>query len=298
MMPDKNELATRPIGRRKLSIGLWLVTHRLVLKRLLVVALAATCLTFYGITAWVVYDLSTSQAAYRQMMQTLSADLIDYPTLRRLMAPQPLQFTPPVALPAGGELVDLAVRVTNPNAKYMVGSIVIEFLDGAGQVVGSVTSYVYPGESKHLFHFGVPLPSGSLQVRLVNVGWSRVQPAEFAQLRAERLQLAITDVVHQRAEELGGVSRLVSGRTTFTVTNNSIYGVWDLGLYVLLMNGDQVAAASFTRIRQLAPQGRQEMVVSWPQVLPITTSVSIVPEINVTDPGAFFDYHAPSAVPR
>lgn len=297
-MSAKNQLPTRPVGRFQLKLGLWLVTHRLAFKRLLVAVLGATVLGLYGYTVAVVVGLARGQAAYREMMRSLGENLIDYPALRPLYSAQPLQISPPQVLPAGGDAVDVAVSVVNPNEKFAVPSLSLRFLND-GQVIGSVTGFLFPGERKRLFSLGVKKPAGTVQVELAEVNWRRIVPAEFNQLRADRLQLEIIDVKHARGDQLGGLAQRIAGQTSFTVVNrNTVFGYWDVGLYVLLMNGDQVAAVNFSRVRRLDTLQRQPVTVSWAQTLPLTTAVQVVPEVNLFSPETFFVHRVPDAVPR
>ena len=303
VMPGKNDLPTRPVGRLNLNFGLWLVTHRRILKRVWVGVLVAASIGLYGASLIIVVGLVRGQAAYREMMNALTEDLIDYPTLRRLMAPKPLQLSPPQVLPAGGDRVDWSVRVTNPNRQFRVSPLVLKFFDGGERAdgakeVGTVQSFLLPGESRYVVRFGSPRPAGNLQAQLATVGWQRVNLQRYAEIRAERLQFEVLDVTHRRGDELGTVGRLIAGQTSFTVANRSLLGVWDVGVYVFLMNGDQLVAANYAHLRRLDPQTRQALTVSWPQALPLTTAVTVVPEVDPFDPGVFYRSRPPATAPR
>jgi len=296
-MAAKNNIPTRPVGQFKLGISLWFVTHRIVLKRLLVVSLAVIDVGLYGYTFAVVIGLARGQEAYRTMVASLSQDFADYRLLRPLIAAKPLQLSAPLVLSSSGSLVDLAVLVVNPNQKFAVPSLSYRFLDG-GNAVGSGSSFLLPGESKYLFSFGIRQPAGTVRFELFGVHWQRIKPDQFARLKADRLQVVVSNVRHLRGDELGTLSQLLGGQTSFNVTNQSIYGYWDVGLHVLLFNGEQLVAASFTRARRLNPQQRQTVSISWPQLLPLYTKIEIVPEINLFTQGSFYEYHAPGAEPR
>lgn len=296
-MQARDNLPTRPIGRLNLNLGLWLVNHRISMKRLLAVALALVSVGLYGYSIFVFIGLVQGQAAHREMLQELTRDLIDYQALRPLMLAKPLAVGSPVVLPAGGSRVDLAIRVVNPNEKFRVRGFTVRFFDG-GKVVGTQTSFLNPGESKYVIRFGTAPPAGTLSAQLEAVDWYRVNPDEYASLRSKRLQLAVTNVVHQRADELGPAAKIISAATSFTAVNNSLFGLWDAGFYILLMNGDQLVAANFAKIRKLDPGARQTVSVSWPQVLPLHTAVNVVPEVNVYDPGVFYTHSVPTTQPR
>lgn len=297
-MATSRQLSTRPVGSLTLRISLWLVQHRLRLKRICTAALGVFCVGLYAYMFWVVVGLARGQTADREMMAAFTQDLIDYPSLRPLVSPHPLQSGLPLALTASDGLVDMAAQVANPNQKFAVMALEYRFSDERGEFAAG-TTFLLPGEIKYVFSFGQRHPVGALQFVVTNVTWQRVRPDGFAQLREAKLRALITDVQHRRPAELGLVGSRLGGQTTFTVRNDSIFGYWDVALYVLLRNGDRLEAAHFTRIRQIGAGQAVPVTINWTQALPPVTEVTVVPEINPFDARAFYDYRATeNTVPR
>lgn len=286
-----------PIGKVKLNLGLWLVAHRLWLKRLLIWALTLLSVGLYAYTLGMVIGLVRSQPAHRSLVQQLTQDLIDYAALRQRRQPQPLQLSTVAVLPSGATRRDLAVRVTNPNLNFYLPRISYAFSQG-GTTVASDVTFLLPGESKYLFSFGVAGVTSAVQASLTDVSWRRIQPEEFRRLREERVQVTVQQLSHLDRSQLGALGNQLGGQTSFVVGNRSIFGYWDLGLPVLLFNGEQLVAAQVSRVHQLPPGGQQRVVVSWPHALPVVTHASVIPELDPYDPNVFYSYRAPGALPR
>ena len=176
-------------------------------------------------------------------------------------------------------------------------SLRVTFFDGTTDVA-SATSFILPGETKYIFSFGVARKGGEVRAVVSDVRWARVRVAEFTELRNSHLRAVIKDVRHSPASEIGTPAQQLGGVTKFTVRNDSIYGYWVVGLYVLLKNGGQIVAAQYTQAQRLGPQQRQTVSVSWPHALPLFTEVEVVPEINVFDSGVFYDYRATWSEPK
>lgn len=277
------------MGGLVLRVNYWLVTHRLLLKRLLAIGLGAFCVGLYAYTFSIVFGLARGQEAYRAMMASFTQDLIDYRSLRPLISPQPLQSGVPSVLPAPQGLSDLIAIVANPNQKFAAPTLRYRFSDDQGELATGVT-FIMPGETKYVFSFGSRVPVGQATFALTEVNWQRLNPDEFAKLREEKLRVVISGLQHRGAADLGPLSTRLGGQTVFAVRNDSIFGYWDVALYVLLKNGDKVEATHFVRIRKLDPGQEEFITVNWAQSLPPTTEVSVVPELNLFDADSFYDY--------
>ncbi len=287
----------RPVGKAQIAISLWLVSHRLLLKRVLMWALALTAVLLYGTTMTLAVRLFRGTARHQAMLQELTRDLIDYPTLHARTQAQPLQVGPVSVLPGGGGRADLAALVINPNQRFAAPNVQYQFSAGA-KTLGAGTTFLFPGERKYVFLFGVAGNPAGASLQISELQWQRVVPSEFERWRDQKLRVLVKDIRHQRGSELGAGAGRLGAVTRFTAMNDSIYGYWDVGLYLLLMNGEQLAAAQFTRVRQMAPLSRQEVEVTWVQSLPLYTRVLVVPELNLFDARAFFEYRVPEALPR
>ena len=282
-------IPTRPVSGLILRVNYWLVTHRLLLKRLLAIGLGAFCIGIYGYAFGIVFGLARGQEAYRAMMASFTQDLIDYRSLRPLISPQPLQSGVPSVLPAPEGLADLIATVVNPNQKFAVPVLWYRFSDDQGELASGDT-FIMPGETKYVVSFGSRTPVGQTTFTLAEVNWQRLNPEEFAKLREEKLRVVISGLEHRTAADLGPLASRLGGQTVFAVKNDSIFGYWDVALYVLLKNGGKVEAAQFARIRKLDPGQEEFITVNWTQSLPPTTEVSVVPELNLFDADSFYDY--------
>lgn len=278
-------------------MSLWLVRHRLVFKRLLIGGLIGVSVALHATAVLTVIGLARGRAAHQTMLEEFTRPLTDYPALHAKMAAQPLQISLVHVLPSGTSRADLAVRVVNPNQRFAVTSLGYHFWAGTEEIAGG-SGFLLPGEQKYFWSFGVAGVGATPSVTLSDVAWSRVIPEEYASWRDRRLRISVNGIRHQRGAELGLGAAAVGALTRFTVMNDSLYGVWDVGLYLLLLNGDQLVAGQFTRVRQMEPYSRQEIMVTWAQRLPLHTHVVVVPELNPFDEQSFYDYRVPEAGPR
>ncbi|MDD5110640.1 MAG: hypothetical protein PHI63_05530 [Patescibacteria group bacterium] len=290
-------IPTRPFSNFKLKTSLWFVNHRIALKKSLVMTLAGVSVFLYGYSIIRVLDLARSQGIQRSIINDILQDRIDFMALRPLMLSKPLSVSSVEIMSSVGGTSDLAVFVRNPNSNFTVTSLRYRFLQ-AGRELASGTGFILPDESKYLFSFAVPDVSGTVQVELSDMVWRRIKVANFQSLRDSHPPVSIQNVKHLSGIDLGPVNKTLGGRTQFTVVNTSVFGYRQVGLYILMKNGDRIAAVQYTAVKDLDPLQRRNVVVNWPSGNPLTTEVAVISEINLYDSNAFYKYQTDGSIPR
>lgn len=296
-MPSSGTIPTRPFSNFKLKTSLWFVNHKITLKKLLVVSLASVSVCLYGYSFIRVLDLARSQGIQGSIINGILQDRIDFGALRPLMLAKPLAVSAVEVVPSVGRTSDLAVFVNNPNSNFVILSLRYRFLQG-GRELASGTGFLMPEESKYLFSFAVSGVSGAVQVELTDVAWRRIKVANFKTLRDARPPVSIVGIKQLSGADLGAGRQAFGGQTQFMVQNKSVLGYRQVGLYVLMRNGDRLTAAQYTMVRDLDPLQWRKVTVNWPTAQPLSTEVTVVPEMNLFDTTAYYKYQTEDSVPR
>lgn len=189
-----------------------------------------------------------------------------------------------MVLGAGAGAYDIAVRVTNPNLKWRV-SFDYHF-DAGGAATVTQKGYILPGDTRWLYALGQRGTSRPPNAKIVveNVKWLRADPhltlPDYATWIAKRMDIRISDAVYAGPQPQDPVP---VGKATFTVTNATAFGYYNMGFFVTLHSGSWVVAVNRVAVSALRPGETRQVEATWASDIPTATRVEVKPEVDVFD---------------
>ena len=275
----------------RLKWGYWWITHKLQLRRYLIIFLIVFDALTVLYAGWRFVDwFFLSGVQERQAIGQLAGSYTDARGLRLAAMAQEMQHEEPITLGAGEGVYDILGRATNPNTRYWA-EFDYRFILSEDALVTPKFSrfFILPGESKYLTALGARseiAPSPRLEI--VNFQWHRLNAhlywPDYATWSAARLNLqpvgaAVTPPVPGDA--------LRVSRVKFELRNESAYSYRKVRSLVLLLAGDRIAAANTVTMDRLQAGETRPAELVWTTELPTVTEVQILPEVNILDPGAY-----------
>lgn len=273
-----------------LDFGYWYVTHKLLLKRILIGILIALNVLLVGYVVFaLVQHYALSYTGFRSDLQDLrnGGQLAQIQAIRQSQFPQDIRVTA-IRVYEAGESRNLVATVTNPNAQWTATfDYYFQVGDGA---TDTRKGFIYPGESKSVIDLGVSLPGPVQQLQIENVSWRKVN--NFSNVYAERYDFSVENVVFTPARTSEISDQVPVSRVRFDITNNTAYNYSNPVFLILLRSGGQVAAVTTTAIEALYSGATETIEATLFQNLPQIQDVQIIPQINIFDEDVYLDIGA------
>ncbi len=278
---------SREFDSQTLKYGMWFVTHRLLLYRILVGGLISLAVIFFAIAGWYgwreVSIVLSDQGAFNRDLRTFP----DYTSLQPRFSAQPLQVVNPAVFVGGANKYDLVAEITNPNERF---SADIEYAFTVnGEAAPALRTVLLPGERRPVALLGfesVAYPS-AVNLEIKQIRWQRISNHDIANpagLQAERLNFGMSGFVFAAAGD-GADSATVS----FALSNNSPYSYANAEFYAGLYNQESlIGVIPFTLNRFISQSNRQVDVRSFTPNLYVT-DVRVFPLINVYDQEVYLE---------
>ena len=269
------------VSNFNLKLSYWYVSNKLKLKKVLIVFLILFNILLFGFAIYkAVKILFFDDKILFQNLNVLTQSAIDYQYFRQANQPAELEVIDFNAVNVGGGRVDYVAKVKNPNPKHIARQAVFELVAG-GQVVAEKTTFFYPQEEKYVMIFGQSGVSATAVLRVKDTVWRRInQPEKFF---PERLLFAITDVDFKTARETGLRGELPISTLTFNIANNSAYGYWTVGTYIVLYSGSQVVGANYISFDNFRSGEKRPAEVRFYENIASVSRVDVVPEVDLLD---------------
>ena len=271
--------------RRVYRFSLWWVNNRAKLKRISIGLFIAFDAGLFLYGGWYLLDAfaisyGADQNALAQMVAFGQSDLHAYTVAN---AAVDLKEDNEQVFSAGSGKYDLYSTLTNPNHDWWA-EFTYHFETGAEEV-DTYEGFILPGDTKPVVEVSVESDSPISDVSLVieNVRWHRVDHhliSDYQQWATDRLSIVIEDAEFSKETRFDDQ---IFGRTSFTVSNFSVYSYYDPVLYVLLKKGDSVVGVNRTVMTNLDNGASEDIVLNWFGFLPSVSDVEVIVELQLFD---------------
>lgn len=256
----------------ELKISYWYLTHKLVLRRSVVVFLVILSSIFWFYIIWqlVFYFINYTQEQGQLRQLVIQDDSGRLPV--DFLRPAPLQFTNIEILQGDGNRYDFLVRASNPNNNWLA-VFDYQFITPEGDSLPR-RSFLLPGQSKYLMDLG--LNSSQTSFTISNQKWQSV--ANFEQIKNNRWQFVIEGETFTPGSQTDLPSRL-----TFQITNRSAFSFWEVGVQAFLYSGNNLASVNYLVLDQLRSGELRPVEFFWHERLPRINRLEIIPDVNILD---------------
>lgn len=269
----------------KLKWGYWWVTHKVQVRKwfavfLVVVDVILCGFAIFGFADWFFGSGERERAQIAQLTKSST----DFAFFRQKNTPKQVALDRATVLNAGDKTYDYFAKAANPNTQWWV-EFDYRFKSGAFETQ-TKRGYLLPGETKYLNALGVKSdvrPSSS-ELIVEGVSWHKVNLHEtrpdFATWSGSRLNFLVTDVKYVPPAPTDPIT---VSRATFTLTNDTGFGYYNVGFFVVLYSGTRVVGVNRIVISDLRPGDRRTVEASWFFDLPQVSKVEVKPEVNIFD---------------
>lgn len=269
------------ITEKQLKFGYWFVAHRLLLKKILMIALAVISAALWGTVAviafrmFVLYGDDYERLVRDRGRSYISAEAVAAATP---LAPQVIQT---YTFNTSNNRYDLAAVVKNLNTNRYA-RFGYRFV-GEGFATPVFRGVLIPGQETVLTALGQELsarPRGA-QLEFSDFVWTRISkhdvpdPASYV---AERIAFAVADASYV----LGPPAR-----SSFAITNNTAYSYWQVVAVVLLKRGSTVVGVNTVTIPQFRSGESRSIELTWFDTVSTASGVEVRLQVDIFDPTSF-----------
>lgn len=203
---------------------------------------------------------------------------------------QPLVVGAAKAVQSTPNRYDLYTTLQNANTEWYA-TFTYRFTGGEG-VSRTEKGFIMPREKKYILALGVQtdIRPSALRVTLEDIVWHRVNRHEALNSKEwleEHGNFTITSPTY--TTDIALMTTPI-GRTAFTVTNASAYSYWEPQFIVVLERAGTVVGITRATVSSFDAGEKRDVEVRWYGDLPLSTSATVVPDINYFDP---LSYMAP-----
>jgi len=225
---------------------------------------------------FVVYSKGT--VAQLKNERALTESSIAYASLRQRLAPKDLIIRKVQAVALADNSWDLVAEVENPNESWMVEEVEFSFTL-AGEKQAKRTDFLLPQERKFLMKFNAKSSQSnpSLRFDIDNVNWHRVRDLKPLEI-LDNLQISAPRFSNAAA---GGF------RVSSTLSNNSAYSFWSLGIATVAYRGPDIVGINFSTLEQVRSGSQKPFEVAWSSNIVRPDQVKIFPVINIFDESVY-----------
>ncbi len=270
----------------QLTFSYWYVTHKLLLRRLLIIFLILLSAVLFSFSAYMAVDILVVQdQSFKQALNDLTSNKINYSYFHQKNKPADISILEVGSMKNTTDGYDFVVKVKNPNSSWLAKSVAVQLVSASGEMVEKKT-FIYPGAEKYVFFFNQSgFTPAATQARLGEVSWFKHY--NFYDFAASRLNFEISDKIFKPANQSEIKGNLPVSSLTFKIKNATAYSYWQVGVYMVLRTSQQVGGVNYLALDQFKSGEARTVEMRWYENLPPIYSIEIIPEVDILDPAVY-----------
>jgi len=264
---------------KQLGIAYWYVTHKLLLKNILIAFLIVLdfCVIAFNVYL-LVLNLSLNQKSYQANLVSLISTNPSYAISRQAILPKPIQVGQITTYP-DMKNYDIVAEISNPNDKWLA---TFDYQFKIGQNLTEKRSgFIFPSEQKKVLDLAVESGNAASELIISNTQWQK--EIDFATIYKEKFKFNVSDIKFIPGSELGIGQQGSVSRATFTVANDTAYSYKNVDFILWLEASGQITAVNLANSGEFLAGQTKQLESTFFQRLPRITSVEVVPEVNIFD---------------
>jgi hypothetical protein len=280
-------LIPNDLSEEQLAWGYWFVTHKIMLRRVLVAVLIVFSVTTLGFSGYyLALDILNAPARQAQLVALVNSGL--NPAVAAAQAPRPLSLSNAQVIVTQGKY-DFIGSVTNPN-QYYAADFTYRFAGGSFAATPA-DDFILPGEQKFVVQLGVASgtrPSNA-SLEIMNTTWEKIdrhQYPDWNDFVTEHLNLPISNIAYTPEIQLSKDEPPI-GKTSFTITNDTGYGYYGLRALIVMYRGPAIVAINSTTFDSLPPNESLDGEVTWYENYGAVTQIKVFPEVDILNDASY-----------
>jgi len=268
----KVKLPTSSFTDQELKFSYWYVTHKLLLRKIVIIVLVIISLIFW---TYSLFGLITFLLDYKkiddQIKQLLFSPAATLLTAEEV-APKSFNLSNNISFTGLKDTFDLAAQIENINKDWLV-----EFnYNFRSKSTSSVVQkgFLLPQETKYLMDLGGADSNASLEIS--NIKWRRI--VNYDKIKESHYRFVIENQEFIPASKPENPSRL-----KFDVLNDSPYGYWEAQVLVELYSNGNLVAVNRAPLLAIKSGEKRTIELNWLQDLPNIDDIAITVDVNFLD---------------
>lgn len=276
---------TGELRSKEFERGIWVVSHRVWIYRLIVLVLALLCF-FLWMTSLIRWGIFFADWQKQTNVLNQLARFPNYNAINQRLAPEEVQVLDTALLAGGADRYDAVAEMANPNKQFIVSFDYRFLVNGSSTDKASAT--LLPGEARPIAILGLKdYDLGDVTLRVDAVRWKRLNRRAYpnpVEYQKERLDFTVSNFVFTPAQAGDGVP---ANALTFEVTNNSTFHFIEPRFLVGLYNADTLVGVMPLTLDVLnARQTKKVDLRNFVRDVQVS-SITLFPLINVYDKEAY-----------
>jgi len=282
------------LSSKKLEVGLWLLEHRKNLRLalivfLVIIAAISWTYTIYGFSYYIAKGMGEDKILAEQLVST---GAINHDYISQL-SPRDLIYSPAQILRSSDNKYDFVSEIKNPNQKHW-GSFRYCLIE-QGREFDCQDGFIFPGETKNLLSLANNfnyLPR-DVNLAIKNLSWKRLSYAEIPDwndFKNNHLNIEITNAKFEPSQTSGLSEKLNLNILEFEATNKTAYNYWEAPLAIFLYSGNSLIGVNKYILTEFMSKDKKSVEMSWSGNLGGTSSVKIIPDINILKDDIYIKY--------
>ncbi|MEA2088471.1 MAG: hypothetical protein U9O55_01345 [Patescibacteria group bacterium] len=273
----------------KLKIGYWIVSHKILTKKLFLIILILTevfLISFSAIKLTRFY--SSEKVAFEKTMSQILSHNIDYESYKEKNKPKDIRVTELDSIALDKNKYNFVAKIHNPNkTKWIVKEVEYYFIYNNLKTDIKKT-FILPGEKKYITSFGIKSDQKIFKpnIIIINIQWKRIKKADeekFANEVKKYINFDIKDSQYLNSYLLGIEDDDQISVIRFKAENNTIFDYYEVGFYIATYNGPAMTSINYFLSNNILSGEQRAIEVRWRDSIPIPDKIVILPEVNILD---------------
>ncbi|MDP2812573.1 MAG: hypothetical protein Q8O32_02675 [bacterium] len=255
-----------------------MLTHRPLLKKILIGAGIFVVLLIYTLAVW--NFIKFIRAGTFNTMAQQANWTYDWASYHQSRQPQAIKNSPAQFFSVASRKYNLVAVVENSNEDWSVASLDYTFIIN-GQELESQTAFINPEEKRLVTKMGYEAVTGisKVEIKIDNIKWYRVEN-DLPEINFEVKEAKFFPATRQT---VGEDTFDVPARVTWQAKNWSLFNFWDVTWQVVLMSGAKIVAVNELNTRDFLSLESRDLEVVWLNDLSRIGTVEIYPILNKLD---------------
>ncbi|MFA6995113.1 MAG: hypothetical protein WC249_01750 [Patescibacteria group bacterium] len=273
------------LSLNKLDFGLWLSENRKKIRQLLTLILIIFSVLIFSFSAYN-YFIYFSSGDLNNLAVEGSVPISPRQAVSDLEV-APLQVF------NGLESSDLAVKINNPNDKFMVSFKYCFTLDK--QNLACDQNYLMPGEGKYILALGQALngDAGQIVFNISDISWQRIDIhliPNWNDYLGSHLNFQVTNLKLTPAQTSNLSQKIGLNILEFSIKNKTAYSYYKIPLNLLFFSGENLVGVHRFFLENFLTGEARDVKIVWTGNLPNVDQTQVQPDINLLDSGVYLPY--------
>lgn len=256
------------------------IANQIFLKRFLVVFLILTNIFLWWTSGVKLVNYLSDTKNYEKIILSLNTPIIDWQKIRENNKQQDLQIISVDKISLGNNKYNLVAKVYNPNSRWSVANLNYAFVID-GFVLDWQDDFINTESNKYLFNFSYTSQNYPQEVtlKLGQIYWSPIDLNKRKDaVPIDQLEILNTNFTQSENQAI----------VDFEILNKSYFNFWQIGLQVILFQGERIVGVNYLTTSGLLSSERRKLSTAMLEKISPPSRIEIIPDIDIYNKNNYF----------